>query len=41
MSAKPLVMNDHEVQQAMRFRDESNKEVSTNLENRRGFVEKE
>jgi hypothetical protein len=41
MSAKLLAMNDHVVQQAMRFRYESNKEVPTNLENRRGFVEKE
>lgn len=37
MSAKLRAIIDHEVQQANRFRDESNKDVLTGLENRRGF----
>jgi diguanylate cyclase (GGDEF)-like protein len=40
MSSKLRAMIDHEVQQANRFRDESNKDVLTGLENRRGFEQK-
>lgn len=37
MSAKLQAMIEYEVRQAMRFRDESNKDPLTGLDNRRGF----